>query len=65
MMIYIKQIKNINYIYLIDETYRPISIDIENKEKTQDKIKSLLLKNNITEIKYVKKITFGRVAKFC
>lgn len=66
MMIYIRQIKNFDYIYLIDETYRPLSVDIEKKENTHDKVKSILLKNNITDIQYVKKLNFTKLAnKFC
>lgn len=66
MMIYIKQIKDFNYIYLIDETFRPISISIENKENTHDKVKNILLKNNVTDIKYVKKLNFTQLAnKYC
>jgi len=58
MTIIIKQLKDINHIYLFDQTMRPLFIDIVSTRKTKTHVKKLIKNHDVTNLEFVSEIDF-------
>ncbi len=58
MKIIIKELVDVNHVYVFDETMRPLFIDIVSKRKTREQIKKLMKIHSIVDLQFVSKIDF-------
>jgi ABC-type Na+ transport system ATPase subunit NatA len=58
MKIIIKELVDVNHVYVFDETMRPLFIDIVSKRKTREQIKKLMKTHSIVDLQFVSKIDF-------
>jgi hypothetical protein len=58
MKIIIKELVDVNHIYVFDETMRPLFIDIISKRKTRGQIKKLMKTHSVVDLQFVSKIDF-------
>jgi hypothetical protein len=60
MEIIVKEFNSENHIYLFDSVMRPLSMEICSKDQTKDRIKNLINKNNITDIRVLDQIDMSK-----
>jgi hypothetical protein len=59
MKIVVKELVEVNHIYIFDETMRPLLIDVVSKRKTKGHIKKLMKTHHITGLQFVSVIDFN------
>jgi len=60
MEIIVKEFNSENHIYLFDSVMRPLIMEICSKDQTKDRIKNLINKNNISDIRVLDQIDMSK-----